>query len=93
MVHTMPLVTIRPGHVQPVHFGHPWVFQQAVLGVQGGALPGDEVRVVDSQGNLLGHGLYSPRSAIAVRLYTRDDRPVDAARFRFLPPAGSRRVS
>lgn len=78
----MPLVTIRPGHVQPVHFGHPWVFQQAVLGVQGGALPGDEVRVVDPQGNLLGHGLYSPRSAIAVRLYTRDDRPVDAALLR-----------
>jgi 23S rRNA (cytosine1962-C5)-methyltransferase len=82
MVHTMPLVTIRPGHVQPVHFGHPWVFQQAVLSVEGGALPGDDVRVVDPQGNLLGHGLYSPRSAIAVRLYTREDRPVDAALLR-----------
>lgn len=37
-------------------------------------MPGDEVVVEDARGNLLGRGLYSPRSAIAVRLYSRDAR-------------------
>lgn len=66
-----PRVTLKPGHVRPVYAGHPWVFQQAVAGVEGGAVAGDEVEVVDPHGNLLGRGLYSPRSAIAVRIFTR----------------------
>lgn len=66
------VVSLKPGHVQPVWAGHPWVYAQAVQRVAGGATPGDEVEVVDAQGNLLGRGLYSPGSAIAVRMYTRD---------------------
>jgi 23S rRNA (cytosine1962-C5)-methyltransferase len=66
------IVTLKPGHVQPVWAGHPWVYAQAVARVAGGANPGDEVEVVDAQGNMLGRGLYSPASAIPVRLYTRD---------------------
>ena len=65
-------VTIRSGHVQPVWAGHPWVYAQAVERVEGGARPGDEVVVRDPRGNLLGRGLYSPGSAIAVRIYSRD---------------------
>jgi 23S rRNA (cytosine1962-C5)-methyltransferase len=65
-------VTLKPGHVQPVWAGHPWVYAQAVARVAGGAVAGDEVEVVDSQGNVMGRGLYSPTSAIVVRLYTRD---------------------
>ncbi len=79
MVHTMARVTLKAGHVRPVFFGHPWVFQQAVDRVEGGANAGDEVRVVDPQGNLLGSGLYSPKSAIAVRMFTRDATPIDGA--------------
>ena len=66
------MVTIRPGHVQPVWAGHPWVYAQAVARISGGATAGDEVEVVDDHGNVLGRGLYSPGSAIVVRLYTRD---------------------
>lgn len=77
-----PRVTIKPGHVRPLYTGHPWVFQQAVLRIEGGAQPGDEVIVTDPQGQLLGRGLYSPQSAIVVRLFTRSDRAVDAALFR-----------
>jgi 23S rRNA (cytosine1962-C5)-methyltransferase len=59
------------------------VFAQAVLRVEGGALAGDEVTVVDPQGTVLGRGLYAPKSAIVVRLYTRDaDTPIDGALFR-----------
>ncbi len=75
----MARVTLKAGHVRPVFFGHPWVFQQAVERVEGGAAPGDEVQVVDPQGHLLGTGLYSPKSAIAVRMFTRDTTHVDGA--------------
>lgn len=76
----MGLVVVKAGHVQPVWAGHPWVFAQAIERVEGGAQPGDEVEVKDTRGNLLGRGLYSPGSAIPVRIYTRDPRqPIDGA--------------
>ena len=78
----MGTVVIKAGHVQPVWAGHPWVFAQAVERVEGGAIAGDDVEVKDPRGNSLGRGLYSPGSAIPVRLYTRNrERPIDAALF------------
>ncbi|WP_437676455.1 class I SAM-dependent rRNA methyltransferase [Sorangium sp. So ce131] len=78
----MPIVTLKPGHVRPVWSGHPWVFAQAIARIEGGAVAGDEVVVTDPYGSVLGRGLYTPRSAIPVRMYTREDRPIDAALFR-----------
>ncbi len=63
---------LKRGHVQPVWAGHPWVYAQAVDRIDGGAVAGDEVSVVDPRGNLLGRGFYSPGSAIPVRLLVRD---------------------
>ncbi len=45
-------------------------------------MAGDEVTVVDPHGAVLGRGLYTPRSAIPVRMFTRDDTPIDGALFR-----------
>ncbi len=70
----MPTIHLKPGHVQPVWAGHPWVFKQAIDRIEGGATAGDEVRVVDPRGNFLGRGFYSPTSAIAVRILVRDDK-------------------
>lgn len=76
----MATVTLKAGHVQPVWAGHPWVYAQAVARISGGATAGDEVEVVDERGNVLGRGLYSPKSAIVVRLYARGrDQKIDAA--------------
>jgi 23S rRNA (cytosine1962-C5)-methyltransferase len=73
-------VILKAGHVQPVWAGHPWVFAQAVERIEGGVAAGDEVEVRDPRGQVLGRGLYSPGSAIPVRLYTRDrDRAIDAS--------------
>src|SRR5579863_4552031 len=69
----MSIVRLKPGHVQPLWMGHPWVYAQAIERVEGGALAGSEVSVVDPRGNLLGRGFYSPGSAIPVRLLVRDD--------------------
>ncbi len=60
--------------MQPIWAGHPWVYAQAIARIEGAApTPGDEVRVVDPHGHSLGRGFYSPRKAIPVRLFTRDD--------------------
>ncbi len=73
-------VTVRAGHVQPLWAGHPWVFQQAVERVDGSPEPGGEVLVIDPNGKILGRGLYSPRSAITVRLFSqRGGQAVDGA--------------
>jgi 23S rRNA (cytosine1962-C5)-methyltransferase len=68
----IPKVVVKAGHVRPLWAGHPWVFAQAVERVEGGARPGDEVLVADARGNVLGRGLYSPASAIAVRIFSRN---------------------
>jgi 23S rRNA (cytosine1962-C5)-methyltransferase len=79
----LPVVTLRPGHIQPVHAGHPWIYAQAIARVQGGALTGDEVAVVDPRGTFLGRGFYSPKSAIPIRILSRDrETPLDGAFFR-----------
>lgn len=75
---SLPTVTLKPGHVQPVWAGHPWVYAQAIAKVDPGAEGGDEVLVIDPVGKVIGRGLYSPSSAIAVRLFAFDAQvPID----------------
>jgi 23S rRNA (cytosine1962-C5)-methyltransferase len=69
----MGSVRLKAGHVQPVWAGHPWIYAQAIEWVEGGVVAGDEVRILDPRGTLLGRGFYSPGSAIPVRLLVRDD--------------------
>jgi 23S rRNA (cytosine1962-C5)-methyltransferase len=73
-------VHLRPGHVQPLWAGHPWVYAQAIARVDGTPEPGDVVEVADPKGILLGRGFWSPKSAIPVRILTRhpDETPDDA---------------
>ena len=79
----MPIIRLKPGHVQPVWAGHPWIYAQAIERVEGGATVGDEVSVVDPRENFLGRGFYSPGSAIPVRLLVRDAKTrLDGAFFR-----------
>lgn len=76
-------VRLKAGHVQPVWAGHPWVYAQAIERVEGGAIRGSEVRVVDPRGNFLGRGFYSSGSAIPVRILVRDETTViDTSFFR-----------
>ena len=79
----MPTLRLKPGHVQPVWAGHPWVYAQAVERVEGGATAGEEVSVLDPRDNFLGRGFYSPGSAIPVRILVRDTTTrLDASFFR-----------
>jgi 23S rRNA (cytosine1962-C5)-methyltransferase len=79
----MAIVRLRPGHVQPVWSGHPWIYAQAIERLEGNPASGDEVSVFDPRGNLLGRGFYSPGSAIPVRILVRDaETQLDAAFFK-----------
>jgi 23S rRNA (cytosine1962-C5)-methyltransferase len=62
--------------------GHPWVFSNEIDSLDEGLEPGDEVVVLDHRGQPIGVGLYNPHSLIAVRLYARHVRPIDANLFR-----------
>ncbi len=58
--------------------GHLWVFSNEIHGLEGSPEPGAEVLVVDHRGGPVGVGLYNPHSLIAVRLYARTPRAIDA---------------
>jgi len=78
----MAVVRLKPGHVQPVWAGHPWVYAQAIERVEGNPTNGGEVSVVDARDNFLGRGFFSTGSAIPVRIVARDQTSVlDAAFF------------
>jgi 23S rRNA (cytosine1962-C5)-methyltransferase len=69
---------VKAGHVQPLWAGHPWVFKQAIERADEGLEPGGEALVIDPHGKVLGRGLYSPKSAIAVRMFTHEgSRAID----------------
>jgi 23S rRNA (cytosine1962-C5)-methyltransferase len=69
---------LRSGKDHPVRLGHPWIFSGAIKDLDL-AEPGGIVRVQAADGSVLGTGYVNPRCAIAVRLLTRADEPIDAA--------------
>ena len=75
---TVPILKLKAGHVLPVWAGHPWVYAQALERSKSTPAAGAEVVLVDAKGNQLGRGLYSPKSAIAVRLHGGPDVSLDA---------------
>ena len=65
----MPSVTITKRGEQRVRHGHPWIYKSDV--VTADAAGGDVVSVADSRGHIAGHALYSDRSEIALRMFSR----------------------
>lgn len=72
----MSRIILKPGHVQPVWAGHPWIYPQGIADIRGQISHGDEVEVLDAMGNSMGRGFYSKGSAIAVRLFTSNPEQV-----------------
>ena len=79
-------VVVKPGRAKPAWFGHPWIFSEAIARVDGSPEPGDEVRVVDADGRLIGKGFFNPRSQIRVRMASLRDLPLDGAVGAVAPP-------
>ena len=56
-----------------------FIYQKMIRQVSPDAQPGACVSVYDRRGELFGHGLFNPRSAIALRMLNFDATPIDAA--------------
>ena len=76
----MASVTITKRGEQRIHIGHPWIYKSDVARVQAAA--GDMVAVVDSRGRHAGFALYSDRSEIALRMFSRGAAPPDLSLWR-----------
>jgi 23S rRNA (cytosine1962-C5)-methyltransferase len=74
----MAVIRLAKNQDRRLRSGHPWVFSNEIASMDGGPEPGGEVLVEDHRGVPVGVGLYNPHSLIAVRLYARHARPIDA---------------
>src|SRR5436309_13391295 len=74
----MPVVRLGKNQDRRLRSGHPWVFSNEIESIAKGLEPGSEVVVQDHRGVPVAVGLYNPHSLIAVRLYARHVRPLDA---------------
>jgi 23S rRNA (cytosine1962-C5)-methyltransferase len=63
-------VVLQPGRDRSVRRRHPWLLSGSVARVEGDPAAGDLIRVLSTEGEVLAHGHYSPRSEIRVRLLT-----------------------
>ncbi|HEV2245207.1 MAG TPA: class I SAM-dependent rRNA methyltransferase, partial [Terriglobia bacterium] len=71
-------VTLSPRGVERIFAGHPWIYRSDVSASPEIAA-GTVVSVRDRRKRFLGQALYSNRSQIALRLLTREKRPIDRA--------------
>jgi 23S rRNA (cytosine1962-C5)-methyltransferase len=76
----MAAVSISPRGEARLRHGHPWIYRSDVDA--GGAPGGEVVTVRGARDRVLGQAFFSDRSQIALRMVTRDDRPVDKAFWR-----------
>ena len=76
------VVRLAKNQERRIRSGHPWIFSNEIEGVDGNPESGGEVVVHDHRGGIVGTGLYNPHSLIAVRLFARRERAVDADLFR-----------
>jgi 23S rRNA (cytosine1962-C5)-methyltransferase len=61
--------------------GHPWVFANEIRAPLGELVPGEAVGIADPGGRSLGVGYANPRSLIAVRILSTEDRALDVPFF------------
>ncbi|WP_108650957.1 class I SAM-dependent methyltransferase [Dongshaea marina] len=76
-------VILEAGREKSLLRRHPWIFSRAIARVEGRVKPGQTVEVLDSKGNWLARGAYSPESQIRVRVWTfNQQQPIDIAFFK-----------
>ncbi|MBQ7403854.1 MAG: class I SAM-dependent rRNA methyltransferase [Lentisphaeria bacterium] len=67
---------LKPGRERSLLRRHPWIFSRAFRPVEEEIIPGSTVRVMDSKGNCLGMGAYSPASRLSVRMWSFQEREI-----------------
>lgn len=65
-------IHLKPGREKSLLRRHPWVFSGAIRSIDGNPNLGETVAVYTSSGDFLAWGAFSPRSQIAVRVWSFD---------------------
>ena len=65
-------LTVTPKAERALRAGHPWVYGEEVLGIEGSYAPGEIVDVLSTKGRWLGAGTVNDASKIRVRLLSRN---------------------
>ena len=68
----MNKIVIKKGREKPIYRRHPWLFSGAIKEVDGDPSLGETVELIDTEGNFLAWGAYSPQSQIRVRIWSWD---------------------
>ncbi|WP_448211703.1 class I SAM-dependent methyltransferase [Colwellia sp. MEBiC06753] len=66
------IIYLNVGREKSLKRKHPWVFSKAISKIKGKPMLGETVDVVDSKGNWLAKGAYSPESQMRVRIWSFD---------------------
>jgi 23S rRNA (cytosine1962-C5)-methyltransferase len=69
-------IVIKKGREKPIQRRHPWIFSGAIKKIDGDPVPGEPVQVLDSEGNFLAWGAYSPKSQIMIRIWSWDQEQI-----------------
>ncbi|MFD2166858.1 class I SAM-dependent methyltransferase [Thalassotalea euphylliae] len=63
-------IYLNVGREKSLRRKHPWVFSKAIAKIKGKPMLGETVDVLDSKGNWLAKGAYSPESQMRVRVWS-----------------------
>lgn len=76
-------IILKKGRERPVLKRHPWIFSGAVDRVEGNPVSGEPVKVLDTKGEFLAWGAFSPQSQIRARLWSWDPQQEISPEFLF----------
>jgi len=77
----MAAIILKQGREKSIRNRHPWIFSGAIASVEGSPQSGETVSIRTHDGRGCGRGAFSPRSQIAVRIWTFDPQEEIAAPF------------
>ena len=73
----MYTLTLKKGEEKRIIAGHPWVYANEVLKIEGKDVQGSIAKVQAYDGRFIGYGYINHASKIIVRILTRDETPID----------------
>ena len=73
----MYILTLKKGEEKRIIAGHPWVYANEVLKIEGKDVQGSIAKVLAYDGRFIGYGYINHLSKIIVRILSRDETPID----------------
>ena len=75
-------VRLRPKEDLRIRWGHPWIYDNEIQGIDGDPQAGDSVEILDARGQSVGSAFFNPNSKTRCRVYSRRLIEADEVFFR-----------